>query len=111
MTDRVKVQVTVTGSYVLPADLELRQDVYRTTDPAECLLVNARNTPAALLGKCDGVETRLELVPDDDEICVCGYPWRYHVVDSGVIRPNPWSDDECEGFVLAGQPGPAHEED
>lgn len=36
-----------------------------------------------------------------DSICECGAPRRYHAED-GTIKPNPWSDETCDGFTPAG---------
>lgn len=47
--DMINVEVILTLSYPIPADLAEREDSYGTTDPAECVQIDIDNDPVALL--------------------------------------------------------------
>ena len=100
MTDWV--DVTITGRYALPDDPALRQRRYGTIETPECLLTDAHSDPAAIIGCCEGVYMSLVLAEGDpSDVCQCSIKRRFHVGPDATIQSNPFSNEECDGFMLA----------
>lgn len=51
--EMVKVRVQIILDYLIPADLDERQSLYGTTDPAECVRIDLENDPAAFFMESD----------------------------------------------------------
>ena len=96
------VEVTITARYPLPGDPAERQARYGTTETALCILADTRLDPADLIGRCEGVYTSLVLAEGDlSDVCRCSIKRRFHVGAGATIKATPWSDETCDGFVLA----------
>lgn len=58
-TDMTNVEVILTLSYPLPADLALRAEIYGATDPAECVRLDIDNDPYAVMMEADIVNVEV----------------------------------------------------